>query len=208
VSAEGKDSEIFAKAKAKWETGDLADARRLMKLAARCGHLPAILEYAYFVEHGIGGKLSVAKSMHWFERAALLGDPSACMRLGRWHFDRGEDAKAKVWLQKVPHRRASLMLVKLHAKSRSVRSTNRAKRLLSIIRARPEELSDAERAEFAMLDMEFSRRNPNAIWAPNNRDDGRRKPARLEIPPSALTKLIQAIRRRLPGSSRPPSRRS
>lgn len=223
MSAQGDGSEIFAKAKAKWGSGDLANARRLMKQAAGRDHLPAILEYAYFVENGIGGKLSIAKAMRWLEIAAKMGDPGALMRLGRLCLEQGDDARAKFWLNKVPHRRASLLLVKLHAKSRSVRSTHRAKHLLSIIKDRPEELSDAERVEFVQLEREFSGRNPDAIWAPNNRAvaERARKQERLfrerdrqmlgddqQARPSALAKLIRALRQRLPGSSRPPFRRS
>jgi hypothetical protein len=122
------------------------------------------VEYAYFVENGIGGKLSLAKAMLWFEKAAKL----AIFRRhhaggGRWYMAQGDGARAKFWLHKGPQHRATLLLVScMRTAAPCARLTGR-----SIFVSYQGTAARADRRRTRgvrrQLDKEFRRRNPDAI---------------------------------------------
>lgn len=159
---------IFEEAKARLGFSDFRNARRLMKLAAKLDHLPAMRMYAAFVENGIGGNKNVLKAMHWFERLGSRGDKLACAHLGQWLVTQGQDAKAKFWLGRAGlNPQALLALAALCSKRRSSRATRRAKLLLPIIDQAA--LSDGERRQFELLATDYLSRNPDARWSRHNR---------------------------------------
>jgi hypothetical protein len=88
--------------------------------------------------------------------------------LGQWFIDRGNDERAKFWLWKSPGSHGALILATLYAKSRSARATTRAKDCLSRAEAGLRQLGTPEREALARSKTEFSVRNPDVIWAPNN----------------------------------------
>jgi len=140
-----------------------------MREAAGQGFLAAIVQYALFVEYGVGGKPAPGKALVWLEKAAALGEATACMRLADRCLARGDVGRAKFWLMKSePNARAMLMAAGLYARSRSVRATRRAKRLIGLIWRNESMLTAKEKAEFDALKIAFWKRNPDPMFSKRN----------------------------------------
>lgn len=143
--------------------GNLASARGLMSEAAKLQYVPAIAMYALMLEHGIGGRVSMPKAVHWLTLAAERGDSASSLRLAAWFIERENYAEAKHSLARVfTDPRAALLLAQLYSKSRSCRATTRAKRALDRARSLATGiiLWEDERETLRAPSLEFRKRNP------------------------------------------------
>lgn len=142
--------------------GNLAFARASMSHAAKLHYLPGINTYAYMLEHGVGGRRSREKAIRWLKLAAERGDTAACLQLGAWYTDARHIGDAKFWLSRAgSHPRAVLLWIKLIARSRSCRATERAKRALNFTLNERGQFTPEEREDRNRLFADFRKRNPS-----------------------------------------------
>jgi TPR repeat protein len=142
---------------------NLARARALISAAAKLEYLPAIAIYALMLEHGIGGRASMAKAVVWLKRAAKAGESASALRLAAWFIENRNYAEAKHSLRSVYRDpRAALLLTQLYSKSRSCRASRRAKAML-VHAGSMQHLGvfgEDEQEAYQVLFQEFRKRNP------------------------------------------------
>ena len=146
-----KEDDLFAEAMRTIATGDVRNARRMLRQAADAEHMPAMTIYAAYVEHGVGGNPNEHKALAYYRRAAQLGDPTACLRVAKWHSDRKQIPQAKFWLRKSCSFRAALARIRMDVKSGSCKTTEEVNGLLYRVHVRPEALTASERTEVEAL---------------------------------------------------------
>lgn len=165
-----REDDLFSEAMRSIAVGNIRNARRLLREAAESEHLPAMMIYAAYVEHGIGGNPNEHKALAYYRRAAELGDPMACIRVSKWHCSRKQIPQAKFWLHKTYNNRVRLAEVRLDLENRSCKTTASVKAQLWHFHAKPESITASERAEVEALITAYENRRPNVANAQAGRD--------------------------------------
>jgi len=127
-------NEIFYRADACWDAGDLAQARKLFAVAARKGHVPSQMNYGVFCDVGFGGKKNAPAAMRWYRTAAKAGDDTAYYALAHVYLKRGNRGRALVWFRRLvdaDEGSGSLELAKFYLSGGTAAGLKKAQALLN-----------------------------------------------------------------------------
>ena len=92
--------DLFSRADAHWDRGELSQAFRLFRTAAKNGDRSSFLNVGYFLDLGIGIRRNRDEAMYWHKRAWSCGDPCAATNIGTIWRDEKKPRRALSWFKK------------------------------------------------------------------------------------------------------------
>ena len=96
----GNLSEMFIRADAMWDRGQLRNAFRLFLAAARAGDKASQLNVGYFYDKGIGVSRNDSTALYWYRRAYKRGDASAANNIAIIWRVRGNAKRSLFWFDR------------------------------------------------------------------------------------------------------------